>query len=410
MVFHSRTGLRPANCVFMESGSDACRSFGDGTNNNFWILSSGSASSDSLIFYTGGRSIKLSGDGSNGGTIVSNPPFSDILNAGRFYFRIRFNFVSWPANITFAQMGVGGGNAFYTLNINGTTGAVQLFNDAGVPAQLGTDSTTIIANGSWYTFCVAHTWTNQNINEVRVYINGNLQILSSNGVMLNPARVSGFSFTTVSHSGSNSMNIDDVYLDDADNLQDCGDIIVTNKRPKGNNINNFNLNIGNNPSNRWENVNEQPENDANGWQESSGGPYPINETYGIENYFEGDVDLTGWLGVYPNTLPAVGMQSDSSNGINFYEAGMQLAFLTSSSSLTAYMSWAKCSPVLGNTLVQPLIWINGETKRAQQLDNFQTTTKTVRFVTKSNLMISFTPKFVFHSIASNKPFEFHNRP
>lgn len=266
----------------MESGSDA--TFGL----EFWSSKTGSTS-DSTQAKTGPRSVKCD---SGAGNLAASVGQANVLaDAGRrISFWVRFTDLPNSTTSIYTQPPPVGNNHF-KLKIT-SAGVLQLFDgrSAAANTQIGSDGSTL-STGVWYRICIAYTITNGTTNEIRVFLNGSLDISVSNGANV------GTGTTTLTLGwaqipGANKvLNLDDVYIDDSSALTDTGDIRVTAKLPNAENVNNFDTAIGNaRGTTDYNNVNERALSETNGWRHDA--LTVVNENYGIQNAATGDVDLT----------------------------------------------------------------------------------------------------------------------
>jgi hypothetical protein len=181
---------------------------------------------------------------------------------------------------------------------------------------------------------------------------------------------------------SKKCYIDDFYIDDGATLDDPGDIRVTNKLPSAENTNTFDNAIGNaRGTTDYNNVNERPINEGNGWKHLGSGS--ASENYGIQGIDVGDVTnlssqtlvaRMSWVwakkgsgtgageaifnnsatpvsialtttsalytnvatsATYPSDAAAVGLRSTGGGADTFlYECGMLIAYRVSSSGVT----------------------------------------------------------------------------
>ena len=127
---------------------------------------------------------------------------------------------------------------------------------------------------------------------MRIYLNGNIDISTTNVTMSNGSSVN-LQLGWVSTPAANKiLNIDDIYVDDSSSLTDTGDIRVTAKLPNAENVNDFDTAIGNaRGASDFNNVNERALSETNGWRHNA--LTAVNENYGLQNASAGDVDITG---------------------------------------------------------------------------------------------------------------------
>lgn len=436
MIFYDRPAIKT---LFMEPGTDATQGTNLTASNCPYNVSGtthgGSVTSDSVIFNTGSRSIKCdtgsSGSLSLGDTasVSTTHSFGKIVgdvgiqkHSRRVSFYVRFSSFPNQANVThdvnFMTADQGTGTGFFGLSVD-SIGTFKLYdmqgsNNFSLGTQMGSNGTTLGLN-TWYRISVCARVTRTNVNEIRVYLNGVLDITASNTSTFGQINdhfdrlILGWGNLMDGNNapGKNLVSYyDDIYVDNEDTLIDTGDIRVTYKLPNSNNTNNFAIAIGNNPANRWQNVNEQPVNEVNGWQENSGGPYPIEENYGIESASQGEIDISGYSGVYPSNLPTVGVSTSLSVGMNLYECGMFIAYSNTTNSLIGHLSYIFWKTISGGaTVVNPSVWNNGILYQLFDSDGGNNTTN----FKYTAVMIGNSLPMIFHSRTDAAPFIFHGR-
>lgn len=368
MIFYSRTAGRPVSVLFMEPGSDANQRM---ENNSFYSTDSDfvGVTSDTSQKVTGNRSIRLNGATAKILTLGGFNSPSRLTGGTRINFYFRFSaFPGGATNRVFFSADNAPSGAFYAVTINGSDKKIRIWDGSFGTSiltgarQIGGDSTAISAN-TWYRLCISTNVYGVG-NALKAYLDG---AMFSN--VLNHATSAGINDTGFGNVGAQCERIvlvglsldsqwyDDIYVDSGESLEDVGPVHITYKLPNSNQTNNFGTAIGNNPTNRWENVNEQPFSDANGWLEESGGPYPVDENYGIQNASTGEVDLSAYSN-FPSNTPGVGIRTSIPQGTNLYECGMIIGFNDATSSVVSTMSYAKVSTVT-STGSTPLIFNNG---------------------------------------------------
>lgn len=268
--------------VFNEPGSDAT---GDLT---FYTVTVGTVASSTEQARSGSRSIKC--DSTASGTAYVRKD-SVLADAGRrisvgFYFS---NFQTNPVGIIVPRTSADAG--VFSLRVT-SAGVLQLWNNS---AQIGIDGSTL-STGQWYRITLTYTITSTTVNEFRVYLNDNTSAdISVSNATLSATGTSalrlGWSVGTL-NSGF-ILYLDDVHIDDSSSLAAfSGDIHVTAKKPASENTNNFDTAIGNaRGSTDYDNVNEVPYSETNGWQHAAA--TDVQENYGLESASAGDEDLTG---------------------------------------------------------------------------------------------------------------------
>ena len=409
MIFHSRNS--GYDVLFIESGSDATQdtSFYQNSSNG-----DGSVTSDSTTSKTGPRSMKFdSGTGSSAASLrLYVPTFDTCSTRGRLSFYIRFtNFPiddsqDRPNGIFLSFFN----SVHYALSID-DGGVLSLSYYSGITpyqySRLVKGST--LSTGVWYRFCIAWRFTADSFDDVRVYLNGSLDMSANRTPLTGVGTITAFSFGWPSDfvGSSKVFNLDDIYLDNNDSLTDPGDIRVTNKRPASNNVNNFPVAVGNNPASRWTNVNEQPISTTNGWLENVGAA-TVNENYGIEAANTGDVDVSGYSGIYPNALPSSGVSTKWSGGLYLYDCGVHLALNNDTTKIVDYKPWAYLATSVGivNSLNQVYFYSNGSAIALNSTGNNQPSSS------NAGGALNTSPKIFFQYFDTGgviKPFRFYSR-
>lgn len=172
-----------------------------------------------------------------------------------------------------------------------SAGVLQVFNNT---VQIGTNGSTL-STGQWYRICVAFAVTSTTVNEIRVYVEGVLDISITNAT-LTTALSDNLQFGNNSSNGAYDVRISDIYVDDSSSLADPGNIWVTVKRPNANGTTNgFTTQIGSGGSGygtgHSPQVNERPNTDTNGWSIVGAGS-AVTEEYNIESKSTGDIDIS----------------------------------------------------------------------------------------------------------------------
>jgi hypothetical protein len=171
-------------------------------------------------------------------------------------------------------------------------GVLQLFS-SGV--QLGSNGPTL-ATGSWHRLSFAYTITNTTTFTAKVWVDGVLGLTVSNTGTLASTGSSDALFGNITGDTTFDTRFSDFYIDNSASLTDPGNIWVTAKRPNANGTNvQFTTQIGSGGSGYGSGhspqVNERPENDANGWSISTTSVQ--TEEYNIEGVSTGDINISG---------------------------------------------------------------------------------------------------------------------
>ena len=270
--------------IFQEPGTDATFGF------QFWTSATGGVTSDTAQVNTGPRSIKCDSGAGNTVPIISR--INTLADAGRrisFYIR----FIDFPSStIPIYNEHPPAGNVGFTLEIT-SGGILQVWDGRpdATKAQIGSNGSTL-STGTWYRICISYTITNSTTNEIRIYLNGTLDISITNGANIGTDRTTLHLGWGAAPGANKVFNIDDIYVDDSSALTDTGNIRVTAKLPNAENVNNFDTAIGNaRGASDFNNINERALSETNGWRHNAN--TSVSENYGIEGASSGDVDLTG---------------------------------------------------------------------------------------------------------------------
>jgi hypothetical protein len=350
-----------ANTKWFEGCGDATQDL------TFWTNQVGTVTADTTQFVQSnngsGCSLKCDRTAANAASNIRTPT-GVLADAGRAIT------VWWKpsalssANDTIMRIVNSGGSAILTVQFN-TTGKIAVGGNSG---------TAVIVPGIWYRLTLSYTITSTTVNTFKLYINGTLDNTQTNLTL--PGVGSDGLLLAAGTGATMGINLvcwfDHLYIDDRSDFSDPGDIRVTAKLPASNNVNNYNTAIGNNPANRWQNVNERPLSITNGWEDTTGTSQVV-ENYGIQAKTAGDVDITpfvqisymGWMwakegsvsgtpqltvngvdnavtlttsaalyraitdsATYPNNAAGIGMKSgNTATGSFLYECGIQIAFL-----------------------------------------------------------------------------------
>lgn len=359
-VFNSRDDARPMRfysrddgyqIVFLESGSDAT---GDTSFYEINLNGDGATvASTTTQSKTGPRSLKFDVDSTTDVAYAEvNFPDANAVNeicipgpGMRVSFYVRFSgFPAVEANSGALFFGTGPSAQPSGLSVDNSGVLRLLLGDNSLKENLSGNGPTL-STDTWYRICYAHNIIGPGLNDFRVYVDGVLGMSVKNWYRKNfefNGRFIGMVLGYLNFAAFASpltMFMDDIYVDTNPNLLDTGDIRVTNKRPASNNVNNFAVAIGANPSDRWENVDEVPLSTTNGWLDNVD-QATINENYGIQVSSSGDVDISSYTGSYPSALPAAGVSTAWSGGLYLYECGVHVAINSNNGTIVASKPWA----------------------------------------------------------------------
>jgi hypothetical protein len=244
-----------ATTKFMESGTDATGGL------EFWSSNTG-CSSTTAVSNTGPRSINCNtGGGATTAYVTANNVLADSGRRISFYMRVSSN----SALIDILRMTGGVGS-----NILGMDGAGKLRLVLGSSGTI-VGSTTLSIN-TWHHITLTYTITSSSVNQVKLYLDDNstpeITATNTSGASTGNSNLNiGWPFSV--NGANRDIWLDDIYIDDSSALTDTGSVHVTAKLPNANSTNQFDLAIGNNPANRWTNVNERPLSTTNGWRQSA---------------------------------------------------------------------------------------------------------------------------------------------
>lgn len=264
------------------------RSCGDAIGTlNMWTRTVGTVSVAADEFNTGDRSIK-----------VTTPAGLRSYAAMEKFAGYSGGRVSVFFKSKFSPIGLSTRHGI--IRTENITGAETFLFEAGLTdenkayVRVGADEaigTTVIRPISWHRICLVWKGIDVNTNEIRVYLDGQLEATVTNHTVPGTGDTDVIVGFVTSTAAVSEMWIDDVYHDLSDSLIDPGPIHVTAKTPNTNSLNQFDTAIGNNPSNRWENVNERPISTSNGWQHLD--TTLVQETCGVQGQADGLDNLTG---------------------------------------------------------------------------------------------------------------------
>lgn len=268
-----------ASIVFIEPGTDATGDFA------FYTSTSGTVASDATVSRTGPRSIKLS----TGSPAVQARAQADtvLADAGRrisFWYR---QSATTPAQANMLSIQDGSGLSVCVFNLL-TNGTLRIAPSGATAA----DGTTVFAVNTWHRISIAYTITNTTTFKFVLWIDGILQATATAGTLTRTGSARLLLIASVSSGVNFDAWYDDIYVDNGSDYTDPDDVRVTRKAPAANNVNNYDTAVGNNPANRWENVNEVPISIANGWQQLA--IADTQENYGLQGAATGDVDISAY--------------------------------------------------------------------------------------------------------------------
>lgn len=172
-------------------------------------------------------------------------------------------------------------------------GVLQILDFIGT--QQGSNGSAL-TTGVWNRLCFAWTITSSTVNQLRLFLNGSLNITSTNGT-LNQTGSADIQLGNGNADLTLDMRASDYYVDNSTALSDPGNIWVTAKRPFTNGTTiGFTTQIGSGGSGygsgHTPQVNERPRSDTNGWSVVAAGS-AITEEYNVEGQSVGDINITG---------------------------------------------------------------------------------------------------------------------
>lgn len=259
--------------LFMESGSDATQGL------EFYSIASGGVSSSTEWSKTGPRSVKLLNSISQTLTEFSYPAGT---NDGRISIWIKMNSATPLSRGELISFKSG---ANRSLLISRDSSNRLEVSEAGTPVTTG----STLNNSGVYHLAVAWTRTSSSVNELRIWVNGVLDITLSNTTWSIYGDIIVLGVGSNATSGLPYGYFDDVYMDDVSDLSFPGDIRVTAKLPAALNTNNFDTLIGS-ATNRYDYVSERPLSTGKGIQHA--GTSDVQENFGIQGAATGDVDVS----------------------------------------------------------------------------------------------------------------------
>lgn len=163
------------------------------------------------------------------------------------------------------------------------TGVVLRFADG---AGMSYDGITLLSPDEWNQISLAYVQHGTNDLDIAVFVNGISELVVEEAHTNGVADVSDLQFGWISTPGVDHLCwFDQLYVDDGDDLQDPGNMLMTHKGPATVNENNWNTTIGTGA------VDERPLSETNGTQHTS--PTGVRQTYTLQTAATGDVDVSG---------------------------------------------------------------------------------------------------------------------
>lgn len=286
--------------TFLESGTDATQ---DGKFYQSFVGggTTGTVTSDTSQFHTGGHSIKVSSGVTSGGGAALTPNGA-VSDAGT-HISVWFRSDTFATGNQIVSPNTSAGGDVMALRFG--TNTVNINNSQGT--NLATGAKTLSTN-TWYHLELVYTITNATTFNIKTYINGVLDASAVNNGTLPGTATSQVGFGMSTNAAANqNIWFDDIYITNVANFATAGDIRVTAKRPFANGTTNgFTTQIGTGGSGygtgHSPQVNEQPLSTTNGWSMIGAGS-AVTEEYNIEGLVVGStplnsyqvVDTTGWL-------------------------------------------------------------------------------------------------------------------
>jgi hypothetical protein len=227
-----------ATVTFLEPGSDHTQDLSSWPAANLTQAGASTLASASDQAHTGLRSIKAVTTA--GGNATTASPDGILANAGsRVSLWARFSTVSPGTRTIICEAATAGyGSTVFAIGIDSTGVLVASGLGVGITAVLGT---TALAASIWYRLSWAMVLTSPTSWTLKVYLNGALEITTTNaqGTLNGGGAITASTLGVGSDSSSNAnfpstgtitMWIDDIYVDNGTDLADPGNISVTAKR------------------------------------------------------------------------------------------------------------------------------------------------------------------------------------
>lgn len=320
-------------------------------NLGFWgyVYTTAPAIATDYVRGTHQKSIRVAPGGASS-TFVRTPNGVVSDTGGRFSVYVYL--VALPTNSKVDIMSVttsGGSTSVVRLYLT-SGGVLQLWRGAGT-AQIGSDGSTL-QTGRWYRISLAYTISSSTVNEFRVFVDGTLDITTSN----NSSITTSSSVVSLGRSGTDSVldyRISDFYVDNSNSLSDTGNVGVTAKRPYSNGTAvEFTTQIGSGNSGygsgHADEVNERPLSTTNGWSRST--TTKRTEEYSIESVGTGDINLTGATIIDYMGWICAGVDSTSNSPVHHIIVGGTATAKTMTTSPAMYTQFAGSSTYpAGNT-------------------------------------------------------------
>jgi len=235
-------------------------------NLGFWgyIYTTAPAIATDYVRGTHQKSIRVAPSGASG-TFVRTP--DGVVSDTGSRFSVYVYLVALPTNSKVDIMSVTSVVRLYLTS----DGVLQLWRGNGI-AQIGGNGSTL-QTGRWYRISLAYTISSSTVNEFRVFVDGTLDITTSNKSSIPTSS----STVTLGRTGTDSVldyRISDFYVDNSNSLSDTGNVGVTAKRPYSNGTAvEFTTQIGSGNSGygsgHADAVNERPLSTTNGWSRST---------------------------------------------------------------------------------------------------------------------------------------------
>ncbi|OGK19092.1 hypothetical protein A2799_04835 [Candidatus Roizmanbacteria bacterium RIFCSPHIGHO2_01_FULL_39_24] len=262
------------------------------TGKQFWSSSTGTVTYDTTQKKSGRGSWKSASGAGNASAYLQKTGImpNGASQGGRVtaYFRL-----DSLIGTTTTILRVGSAGAWVGVEVT-PAGVLRVWTDA----QTVSGSTLSTGGSNWYRLTLAYILNaSSQVTDAKLFLDGTQDIsLTGDTEAINNDLNVGW---TSAPGASEILNFHHVYVDDSTALTDTGDIRVTAKLANSETNTAFDTAIGNARSTTdYNNINERPISETNGWRDATANNPGAIENYGIQNAATGDVDISG------NTLVA----------------------------------------------------------------------------------------------------------
>lgn len=281
---------------------------------------SGTVTSDATVSNTGTRSFKFDSTASN---VAAFGTRAGVLTQAGSRISFWFRMSALPATNPHMAILMTSGAAATCLSLDVNSTGVLAFENA----TTNFPGTTVLAINTWYRISIAYTITSTTVNELRLYINGALELSKSNTTLANAATADFRIGQSQAFGASKQVWIDDIYIDNDATLTEPGGGVpnalrVTVKLPAAlGSSNTFDTLVGSG-TNRWNYVSERPFSQTNEIKHAA--TSLAAENFGIQSVSAGDVDISAanivgyiaYVQALVSTVTGLGTYAITCNGVD----------------------------------------------------------------------------------------------